>query len=69
MRNVASATAIVATLLVSTALPTGAGAQSTGPDDMVGARAGLVNRAEQTGGMPGRAGRVGRFATSTHPLR
>lgn len=40
MRNVASARPIVATLLLSTALPTGAGAQSTGLDDMVGARAG-----------------------------
>ncbi len=40
MRNVASAMAIVATPLFSTALPKSAGAQSTGLDDMVGARAG-----------------------------
>ena len=40
MRNAANATVIVATFLLSSALPAAAGAQSTGLEDMVGARAG-----------------------------
>jgi len=40
MRHVARATAIVASLLLATGLPAATSAQSTGLDDMVGARAG-----------------------------
>jgi hypothetical protein len=40
MRNATNATFIVTTFLLSSALPAAAGAQSTGLEDMVGARAG-----------------------------
>ncbi len=50
MSNVASAAAIVATLLLSTALPSVASAQSTGLEDMVGTRAGQAeNELERRG--------------------